>query len=81
MYPALNGAGATFWMGDRPSTPDSLPVIERPSRAGNVLYAFGHGHSGLRATLIRPLAPDAETAGDLAILEMFFPSPRAPLPQ
>lgn len=47
MYPALNGAGATFWMGDRPSTPDSLPVIDRAGRAGNVIYAFGHGHSGL----------------------------------
>lgn len=47
MYPALNGTGATFWTGDRPSTPDSLPVIDRASRARNVIYAFGHGHSGL----------------------------------
>ncbi len=47
MYPGLNDAGATFWMGDRPSTPDSLPVIDHAGRAGNVLYAFGHGHSGL----------------------------------
>lgn len=47
MYPGLNDAGASFWMGDRPSTPDSLPVIDRSRRAGNLLYAFGHGHSGL----------------------------------
>lgn len=47
MYPALNEAGATFGMGDRPSTPDSLPVIDRARRASNVIYAFGHGHSGL----------------------------------
>ncbi len=47
MYPGLNGAGVTFWMGDRPSTPDSLPVIDHARRAGNVLYAFGHGHCGL----------------------------------
>ena len=34
-------------MGSRPSTPDSLPVIGRASRARNVVYAFGHGHTGL----------------------------------
>lgn len=47
MYPRLNTEGATFWMGSRPSTPDSLPVIGRASRAQNVIYAFGHGHTGL----------------------------------
>jgi D-amino-acid dehydrogenase len=47
MYPGLNGAGAQYWMGSRPSTPDSLPVIDRASRARNVVYAFGHGHTGL----------------------------------
>jgi len=47
MYPSMNQAGATFWMGSRPSTPDSLPVIDQARRAGNVIYAFGHGHSGL----------------------------------
>jgi len=47
MYPGLNGAGASFWMGERPSTPDSLPVIARARRAPNLVYAFGHGHSGL----------------------------------
>ena len=35
------------WMGSRPSTPDSLPVIGRSPSAGNVIYAFGHGHLGL----------------------------------
>ena len=39
--------GAQFWMGSRPSTPDSLPVVDRASRARNVVYAFGHGHTGL----------------------------------
>ena len=47
MYPGLNDAGAQFWMGSRPSTPDSLPVIGRARRAANVVYAFGHGHTGL----------------------------------
>jgi D-amino-acid dehydrogenase len=35
------------WMGFRPSTPDSLPVIGRSPRCKNVFYAFGHGHVGL----------------------------------
>jgi len=35
------------WLGFRPSTPDSLPVIDRSPRARNLIYAFGHGHIGL----------------------------------
>ncbi len=35
------------WMGYRPSTPDSLPVIGRSPKCSDVLYAFGHGHLGL----------------------------------
>lgn len=35
------------WMGYRPSTPDSLPVIGRSPNCKNVYYAFGHGHLGL----------------------------------
>ena len=38
---------ASDWMGSRPSTPDSLPVIGRSRCLRNVLYAFGHGHLGL----------------------------------
>lgn len=38
---------ATEWMGFRPSTPDSLPVIGPSPRNPNVFYAFGHGHLGL----------------------------------
>jgi D-amino-acid dehydrogenase len=34
-------------MGNRPATPDSLPVIGRSPRAPGVIYAFGHGHLGL----------------------------------
>ncbi|MDP6897428.1 MAG: FAD-binding oxidoreductase, partial [Rhodospirillales bacterium] len=45
--PDLNVGGGNEWMGHRPSTPDSLPVIGRASRHSNILYAFGHGHLGL----------------------------------
>jgi D-amino-acid dehydrogenase len=40
------------WMGYRPSTPDSLPVIGRSRRCQNVFYAFGHGHLGLTLAAI-----------------------------
>lgn len=35
------------WMGRRPSTPDSLPVIGPAPRHDNLWLAFGHGHMGL----------------------------------
>ena len=51
MYPKLARtypeARLSRWMGHRPSFPDSLPVIDRSSRAPDVLYAFGHGHTGM----------------------------------
>jgi len=45
--PGMNEQGASRWMGHRPATPDSLPVIGRSPRASAVVYAFGHGHLGL----------------------------------
>ncbi len=40
-------AEATRWMGRRPGTPDSLPVIGPSTTTANVWYGFGHGHMGL----------------------------------
>ncbi|HZX82308.1 MAG TPA: FAD-binding oxidoreductase, partial [Reyranella sp.] len=45
--PGLKTEGGTQWMGFRPSLPDTLPVIGRSTASTRVLYAFGHGHSGL----------------------------------
>ncbi|WP_428540069.1 NAD(P)/FAD-dependent oxidoreductase [Profundibacter sp.] len=45
--PELNTQGGQQWMGFRPSTPDSLPVISYASNTRNVIYAFGHGHLGM----------------------------------
>ena len=58
------------WMGHRPSTPDSMPVIGRSPRCRDVLYAFGHGHLGLTlsaitAQLIADLASDRAAPFDL----------------
>ena len=35
------------WMGRRPSTPDSLPIIGPAPRHDNLWLAFGHSHMGL----------------------------------
>lgn len=35
------------WMGNRPSTPDCLPVISQSPTVKGVFYATGHGHLGL----------------------------------
>ncbi len=47
LIPGLDAEGATEWVGSRPSTPDSIPVIGPSPRFANVLFAFGHGHLGL----------------------------------
>ncbi len=46
-FPDLSNTQGTDWMGHRPATPDSLPVIGVSPRRADVFYAFGHGHVGL----------------------------------
>ena len=47
LFPSLATGEPTYWMGHRPSTPDSLPILgEVPDRPGLYL-AFGHGHFGM----------------------------------
>lgn len=65
--PNLNIEGGQQWMGFRPSMPDSLPVISTAPSAGNVIYAFGHGHLGLTqsagtAELVSALINGSKTA-------------------
>lgn len=45
-FPALEHAGEVEWMGHRPATSDSLPVIGEIGASG-VFAAFGHHHIGL----------------------------------
>lgn len=47
LFPALRTEPTTQWMGHRPGTPDSVPVIDRAAHVPNVYYAFGHGQTGL----------------------------------
>ncbi len=45
--PGIRFEGVTEWMGQRPMTPDSIPIISGSPGHRNVFYAFGHGHYGL----------------------------------
>ncbi len=47
LYPDLEFERAESWMGRRPTTPDSLPVVGESARAPNVLHAYGGQHIGL----------------------------------
>jgi glycine/D-amino acid oxidase-like deaminating enzyme len=48
LFPEIDGqATATKWMGARPSTPDSLPLIGRTPKNPRIICAFGHAHLGL----------------------------------
>jgi D-amino-acid dehydrogenase len=47
MFPDLRTQAVSDWMGQRPSTPDYLPIVSGSSRYRNVFFAFGHGHLGV----------------------------------
>lgn len=68
--PGLNTDHGKQWMGFRPSTPDSLPVIGVSSQCNNIIYAFGHGHLGLTqaaatAKLVQQLVRQEKTSIDI----------------
>jgi glycine/D-amino acid oxidase-like deaminating enzyme len=47
MFPALTGEQVRYWMGFRPSTPDSLPILGPAPGRGGLHFVFGHGHFGM----------------------------------
>jgi D-amino-acid dehydrogenase len=68
--PGISAAGATRWMGLRPSLPDSLPAIGASSRVPNLYYSFGHQHLGLTqaavsARVVRQLVGQHRSAIDV----------------
>lgn len=52
VFPTVNTEGASFWRGDRPSLPDSLPAIGRAPLYPHAYFACGHGHVGLTTAAI-----------------------------
>jgi D-amino-acid dehydrogenase len=47
LYPKLEWQGETTWMGQRPSTVDSLPLIGPSPKSPCIHFAFGGQHLGL----------------------------------
>jgi glycine/D-amino acid oxidase-like deaminating enzyme len=47
LFPSLQTGEPTYWMGFRPSTPDSLPILGEAPGVPGLYLAFGHGHFGL----------------------------------
>lgn len=69
VFPGLTYERRSLWMGSRPSTPDSLPVIDRLPHLPQVAMAFGHGHFGMTgaprtAELLRDLLADGPLAAE-----------------
>jgi D-amino-acid dehydrogenase len=46
LFPGITGEPVSEWAGNRPCTPDSLPIIDRVS-GEEIFVATGHGHLGL----------------------------------
>lgn len=49
MFPGLNLAKVSRWMGRRPSLPDGLPVLGTAPNYTNAFFAFGNSHFGMSA--------------------------------
>ena len=47
MFPDLNDSDMKFWLGRRPSFPDSLPALGPIAGQPGLFAAFGHSHYGL----------------------------------
>ncbi len=62
LFPGLRHGEPRLWLGFRPSTPDSLPILGGvPGRPG-LFLAFGHGHFGMTGG-----PPSARVVADLII--------------
>jgi len=55
MFPGLTFEKRSFWMGFRPGTPDSLPVLSQVDQHPGVFVATGHGHTGVTAGAVSGL--------------------------
>ena len=48
LFPALDvDQKQSFWLGFRPSTPDSLPILGGLDGFPGLYFGFGHGHTGI----------------------------------
>lgn len=62
--------GGKEWMGRRPSTPDSIPVISTHPGDARIVHAFGHGHLGLTLSAVTARLVGEIIGGKAASLDL-----------
>lgn len=73
--PGLDQPARSAWVGPRPSTPDSRPIIGRSPRFPNVVAAYGHGHLGLSLAAVTGQAVADLAAGRPSVVSPSAVSP------
>jgi len=81
--PALAVPEPEVWVGFRPCTPDSLPLLGRAPGLANVTVATGHGHNGMSLApaageFVAQLLTDQDVAMDATLFEVGRFSGRSP---
>lgn len=74
--PGLDQPARSAWVGPRPSTPDSRPIIGRSPRFPNVIAAYGHGHLGLSLAAVTGQAVADLVADRPGVVTLSSVSPR-----
>ena len=70
MLPGLRPHPERLWLGYRPSTPDSLPVIGPSPRDKRVIFAYGHAHLGLTQAATTARLVDHLTSGQTPNIDL-----------
>nr|WP_276554009.1 FAD-binding oxidoreductase [Cupriavidus gilardii] len=63
LFPRVDTRGASVWLGLRPSTPDSVPIIDELQAHPGLYVACGHGHTGLTGAPMTGRLMAARVAG------------------
>lgn len=74
MLGTLNTEGMTEWMGNRPSVPETVPVIGPSTKVDQLYFATGHGHLGLTLSATTGAMLRDHIVGREPIPEEFWPS-------
>ncbi|RVT98611.1 FAD-dependent oxidoreductase [Rhodovarius crocodyli] len=72
LLPGITGGTPRLWMGSRPSTPDSLPVLGPVKGRPGLHLCFGHGHFGMTGG-----PPSGRLVSDLILGERPLADPAA----
>jgi D-amino-acid dehydrogenase len=69
LFPDLQSPAHSEWAGNRPCTPDSLPIIDRLT-GEQIFLAVGHGHLGLTQAPVTGVLIDQLLAGETPLIDV-----------